>query len=412
MALTASRNSSASSSSSCKAQPAIEILGPWLLNKGDELNLQALHQRLGERSRLAVSSTLGLPRLPYSPRLLKIRWRPSLRDFRHNARNPSFRGSLSLLQRGVGLRLASAEMLQRRRIIDGKHLSGLIDCSGFAYGDQWPPHRMRSRAAYYQKLKARGVRLVLLPQAFGPFEKPTIQEAAKDALRPFDRIYARDETSLQHLLTLDLEPERLHLAPDITHLVPPELPENPDLWKNAVCIVPNARMIDKAPEVQAKAYFELMRSAILQAQNKGFAVHLVLHEENDRPLAQKLQGACENPPPLKDASALQTKGYLARCHAVIGSRYHALLSALSQGTPSIGTSWNHKYEAMFSDYGCPNLVIKPDAPSEEIRAKIDSILEPSENRELRLSLQSAAKRQKQKVESMWKDVETLLEIGS
>ncbi|MDQ8184961.1 polysaccharide pyruvyl transferase family protein [Pelagicoccus sp. SDUM812002] len=412
MALTVQNRSSSSSTSLHSASPAIEILGPWLLNKGDVLNLHALHQRLGERCRLAVSSNLGLPVLPASPNLLKIRWRPNLQDFSYAARKPSVKGGLSLLRRGVGLRLASTESLQRRRILDGKQLSGLIDCSGFAYGDQWPPYRMRTRARYYQNLKARGVTLVLLPQAFGPFEKPTIREAATDALRPFDRIYARDETSLQHLLTLDLEPKRIHLAPDITHLVPPEYPENPEEWSNVVCIVPNARMIDKAPKDQAEAYFELMRSAIQQAQNHGFDTRLVLHEENDRPLAEELQKGCGTPPPLYDDSALQTKGHLASSHAVIGSRYHALLSSLSQGTPAIGTSWNHKYEAMFSDYECPNLVIKPDLPPDQIREKIDTILDPSENRALRQSLQSAAKRQKEKVESMWKDVETRLDIES
>ena len=392
-----------------KLRPAVEVLGPWLLNKGDVLNLNAIDRQIGASYDLAVSSNLGLERPPDSPEVLKIKWRPDYAEFRGAARSLSIRGGLSLMRREVALRLAPDAPLRRKRLLDGRRLVGLLDCSGFAYGDQWGPERMHRRARYYQRLKQMGKKLILLPQAFGPFERSSIREAATAALKRFDLLFARDLVSYEHLLSLDLDPSVISLAPDITHLLLGTPPREPEVWARRVCLVPNARMVDKTSPRQSEAYRGFMARCARQAKERGFEPVFVIHERNDRPLVTDLQGALDFEVPIFDDDALVTKGYLGAAYAVIGSRYHALLSSLSQGTPSIGTSWNHKYEAMFKDYRCPELVLDPSTEPAEAEARIGQLLDPESRERLHKTLSEAAQIQKDRVSDMWIQVENMLE---
>lgn len=390
---------------------AVEVLGPWLLNKGDVLNLNSIARRLGGSYQLAVSSNLGLRALPDRPEVRQIRWRPDYEEVRAAARSLSFKRGLSIMRRGIGLRMVSDEALRRKRLLDGRALVGLLDCSGFAYGDQWPAHRMKKRAGYYRRLKSRGVKLILLPQAFGPFSLPDIRESATSTLKHFDLIYARDEVSFQHVRSLDLDAARIRIAPDITHLLEGTPPLDPEVWAKRVCLVPNARMEDKTTEEAGKQYAGLMTRAARLVRESGLEPCFVVHESNDRPLVDRLRQGLEFEVPVFDEDALITKGYLGACHAVVGSRYHALLSSLSQGTPCIGTSWNHKYEAMFEDYGCPDMVLSPGSSETELAEKLGSLLTPEGRRSAHQNLLVAAKTQKDKVEQMWQQVEQMLQSG-
>lgn len=394
-------------------KPAVEVLGPWLLNKGDVLNLNAIDRQLGAEFDLAVSSNLGLERPPENPEVLKVKWRPDYDEFRGAARSLSIRRGLSLMRRGVGLRLASESALRRKRLLDGRHLVGLLDCSGFAYGDQWGPDRMHRRARYYQRLNQMGKKLILLPQAFGPFERTSIREAATAALKRFDLIFARDVVSYKHLLTLDIDPGTVSLAPDITHLLAGVAPSDPHAWSRRVCLVPNARMIDRTSDDEGRDYLTLMTCCARRATERGFEPVFVIHERNDRPLVTRLQESLDFDMPVYDEDALVTKGFLGAAYAVIGSRYHALLSSLSQGTPSIGTSWNHKYESMFADYGCPELVLNPATTDEsELDRKLDLLLSPESRSRLNEVLKEAAEVQKARVSEMWVQVGNELQSGS
>jgi polysaccharide pyruvyl transferase WcaK-like protein len=50
----------------------------------------------------------------------------------------------------------------------------------------------------------------------------------------------------------------------------------------------------------------------------------------------------------QDLSPGQLKAIIARAELFVGSRYHALLAALSMGVPSVAIGWNYKYDGLFS----------------------------------------------------------------
>lgn len=384
----------------------VEVLGPWVQNKGDDLMLRAVVERLADSVVLAASSDLGGDGFDRTFR--RIEWRPTLGQYALAARHRSLGEGLDLVRRTARLAVASPSRLEARGIVEGRRLDALLDCSGFAYGDQWSTRRVNVRAAYYDRLRQSGARLVLLPQALGPFERPEVRDGVRRMLAPFDLVYARDEVSLKHVWSLGLGGVRVERAPDITHLLDGQPPSDPDAWARRVCVVPNARMLDKTPREVSARYVDFVVSAIGTARGAGLEPVLVLHETNDVDLVAEILRRVDGEVPVFDEDAVVTKGYLGACYANVGSRYHSLVSSLSQGTPSLGTSWTHKYGALFAEYGVPELSLSLRGDDADLDRTLAEVLAPERQGPLRRQLAAAAASQKEKVESMWQAVENVL----
>ncbi len=178
---------------------AIEIVGPWLLNKGDELMLRAMIERLGHRFVLGTSVDQKINGQQDVPVLPRVKWQPGAEDFRAALHQKSWRECISVARRAALLPLMSRSMLRSRNLIKGPDLVALLDCSGFAYGDQWTLRRPKMRADYYTKLRQRGVKLIMLPQALGPFTSSESRAVIRRMLDQFDLIFPREPVSQQHV---------------------------------------------------------------------------------------------------------------------------------------------------------------------------------------------------------------------
>lgn len=385
-------------------RPLVEIRGPWLLNKGDALMLRAAVDALGGQFDLAAEGGLGERRVPRDAGVEGLRWgavpaaRLSKGWMTRTRRAEAHRDAALLALPGVPRRL---------RIRDGRDVVGLLDASGFAYGDQWNPARMGRRADYYAMLRARGVRLVLAPQAVGPFEKPEVRATAHRLFGLFDRVWARDAASLEHLRGLDLPGDRLARAPDITHLLHGPPPPRGD-WSGRACVVPNARMLDRTDGDVSARYRDFLLTAVGLLRERGADPFLMLHETNDADLAAEIadrSGGME----VIDPPALEAKSILGACRMVLSSRYHALVGSLSQAAPTIGTSWAHKYDALFEEYDCADMLLSPAAPEDALAERLTRALEPGD---LRSRLARAAAAQAARVEAMWEEARGLLAPGS
>lgn len=386
--------------------PTVEVLGPWLKNSGDVLNLWSVAERLDGRAQLAVSSRLGVEVLPEEPRLLRVKWQPDWPTLRKAVRSGSLSRVGFVFRDMAALTLAPRRLLEREGIVPGRHIQALLDCSGFAYGDPWPTRRMDERERYYRRLQAQGTVVVLLPQALGPFEDPRVRASSARLFEQCDLIYPRDEHSLGYVRALGFDEKMTGVAPDITHLVRGVRPADEEVWRGRVCIIPNARMLDKTRSSTSVGYLDFMVRAIDAVRIRGLEPCLLVHERNDIELAERLRARAGIALPIVNEDARVSKGLLGACCAVIGSRYHALLSALSQGVPALATSWSHKYDALFDDYGCGEYILDPAAPEGEVDPVFDRFLAPVERQRLASRLVERAEAKKAEVRRMWEEVES------
>jgi colanic acid/amylovoran biosynthesis protein len=95
---------------------------------------------------------------------------------------------------------------------------------------------------------------------------------------------------------------------------------------------------------------------------------------------------------------------------VIGSRFHALIGALSQGVPSIGTSWSHKYERLFEDYHCQDMLLAVSAHKEQIRARIRTTTS-DDRADLVQRIKQASRVIESSTKDMWRRVDRVIGLA-
>lgn len=362
---------------------------------------QVLSQRVGALTEFwAGEIPEGLPR---------IAMRPSPAQLRRNLLSANLQGTARALAKGAALSLPSRWTERLTKHIPAREVSTLLDSSGFAYGDGWPIHRIKTRLKAYRRLRRQGTRLVILPQAFGPFTRPDVREAARELFNLCDLVFARDAESLSHLegLNLSQKPE-IGLCPDITFVHPGTPRADADEWAGRVCIVPNTRMIDRTSPETAAAYLAAMQSIISEVYEQGYEPWLVLHEANDAQLLERLQTEASMPLNVLDIDATETKGVFAVCRAVVASRYHALISSLSSGTPVLGMSWSHKYDMLFQEFGHTPYLLKLPLPEAEVRTRLRELLNSDSGAEIRRRLLAHSNEKKLRVREMWDQVNHLI----
>jgi len=371
----------------------VEVVGPSFHNKGDSMMAYAIEQRLGSRCILAYDSRAQIPPWLWRPVQALIRRSPRL------ARSAKYYLAYLLPDR---LRLAW-------RIVNYKDIRAILDCSGFQYGDQWIKLKLDWRINHYRRIKEAGGKVIMLPQAFGPFQSRVVRERILNVLKSVDLVFARDEVSAQYLKELEIGTLQIKTSPDFTNLIPGKKPSDAALWADRVCLVPNARIVDMTQAEVGNIYIDFLLSCISSLRKKGLKPVILLHENTDHQLAHLINNHIEEKLPVIDVNPIESKGILGCCHSVISSRYHALASALSQGTPCLGTSWAHKYLGLFEDYGCPECLFESLDSDQEIEKKLLLIIDPHQRTMLVERIKENAEILKQNSMEMWKEVETILD---
>lgn len=377
----------------------IEIQGTNFLNKGAELMLHTVLQEM--RATYPEAKFVMLPFLETTSQYEK-------------------RAKLGLLQKSALRRhriqwgnLAGI-LPQKIRALYGivldKEVDVVLDASGFAYSDQWSFRPTLRLAQSCQQWKKNGTKVVLLPQAFGPFTSKKIKDAIRIVVDNTDLIFARERVSYEHLIGIVGERPNIRIAPDFTNLIDGILPSNFDTNNNKFCIVPNYRMIDKTCTNESEAYLPFLIKCTKYLQDRQLKPFILVHEgANDLMLAENIHTKTGgNIPIVKEVDPLKIKGILGACEGTIGSRFHGLVSALSQGVPSLGTGWSHKYQMLFEDYGFPDGLIHIAITDELLFQKLDMIVNPETKNRIKQKLHEQANALRLLTKQIWPEVSQVI----
>ncbi len=281
-----------------------------------------------------------------------------------------------------------------------------IDASGFAFSDQWNPNK--DTVGRWEKILKGyhniGTRIVFLPQAFGPVEKPNTRKLIALLNKYADIIMPREKVSLEYLRQCKVDERKMHLFTDFTSLVKGEFPSQYEHLKNAVCVIPNMRMIDKGIIV-LQNYLDILAKIVEMSQSMGYNVFLLNHEgAEDERLAfmcqERLKGDIDV---VTGLNALEVKGLIASSYLCISSRFHGVASALNSYVPCLATSWSHKYAELFNDYGMNDCVLDLNV-AKKYMSKVLSFLGNDLNQRIREQLRTKSSEITKETENMWKQV--------
>jgi colanic acid/amylovoran biosynthesis protein len=175
--------------------------------------------------------------------------------------------------------------------------------------------------------------------------------------------------------------------------------------------VPSKKLLTETSQEVQTAYLPFLVACSEFLHAKGCAVRLLLHERDDEEVLQALAARLSfSAPILRHENSLHLKGVIGQAELVVGSRFHALVSALTQGVPAVGIGWSHKYEMLFGDYGCAELVIPPTLDDDGLRSVLQPLVDDASA--LRSQLRVAAEQQKAATRAMWGEVRSALGLAS
>jgi colanic acid/amylovoran biosynthesis protein len=283
-------------------------------------------------------------------------------------------------------------------------IAAVFDGSGFRYGDEWGHQRLDESAGKLAAWKARGVPVYMLPQAFGPFEKTA--GPALTALRASRIVMARDPESEDFVAGI-LKPNEVTVRrfPDFTGGLAGRFPSRHEAFRGGVPIVPNVNIYSRADDPEAKRrYIENLAAAARELHARGLRPYGLAHEgrrdvEILRMVAADVSAKSGFDFPIVEGlNGVELKGLIATAPLLVSGRYHAVVSALSQGVPTVIHGWSHKYRHVAEDYGVPELLCDPLGEPYLATDMIGSILD---DHDLQARIRTAAAGVQDQVDEMW-----------
>ncbi len=380
----------------------IELVNVGTLNKGAYLMLKSIQQIFAKRCKRPVEycANIGFGRTYFSLGANKIYQIP--------------KGGKQRLPLNSILKLSPQKVRRELGIVLNSEVDHLLDSSGFAYGDFWGKSRpSKAYLKHIASVKKRGGKVILLPQALGPFTNPEVAENFASIANSADLIIARDKVSYNHLTGTYGQSDRYKLFPDFTNLLDTSTAREYD--EGDVCIIPNYKMLKNKLGQETK-YFNWLEGVCQYLISNGMKPYWLIHEGNlDREIAMKvnLQLAVELPI-VQDHDPILIKHRIKSAKFIVVSRFHGLVSALSQGIPAISTSWSHKYRMLLEDYGMSMFLVDVFSDDETSVTKnlLDKVINVGERENISLNVMTAARAEKRKTEEMWNLVMSTLEVNN
>jgi colanic acid/amylovoran biosynthesis protein len=243
---------------------------------------------------------------------------------------------------------------------------------------------------------------IFVSQTMGPFQKWPNRLAARWTLRRAHRVYGRGPTSTQ--LVQELGISKASYQPDLSFgMNSITRDESPlmDKWlsmiekasketgRPPVGITPNT-IVESLLKSVGMDYHGLLAAIVVDIYHRGFYPIIIPHSfkagskgrhNNDVGLCHDVMKLLESDIPHifidDDLSSQELRHIIGHLKFLIASRFHSMISALSQGTPSITIGWGaQKYKEVLSVYNMADTYIDfNEASLVNFRNKFDWVLD-------------------------------------
>jgi colanic acid/amylovoran biosynthesis protein len=371
----------------------IEIKGVQFVNKGAELMLHSIISVLRERYPHVKIVLKSNKNSPYEKRAALVCYQKIEAD--------KWKSLLYLLPKSF-----RKKMTMKWGIFTDLDIDVVLDASGFAYGDQWGSKKLKKLTTEIEFIKKRGGSYIFLPQALGPFSKASDMPHIKNSFGKADLVCAREANSYQYLEEILGASDKLRIYPDFTNLLKGNCPPYFRDGHKKILIIPNNNMLSRKNENKAwrNSYLDFITASISAVRELGFQPVFLNHGgQEDRKICKEINKQQENAVAIIDEEdPIAVKGVIGESAAVICSRFHGCVSALSQGVPCIGTSWSHKYEELFSEYQRADFLLKSDSEQSDISEKLIQSMSKSDPDYGHY--QESIVNYKEQAQNMWRDV--------
>lgn len=220
-----------------------------------------------------------------------------------------------------------------------------------------------------------GTPVVKCSQALGPFETWLNRAAARLVLSRMAAICARGERTYRHVAALDLG-VRLARAGDLAFLM--QRCERADA--EATALVAGAEgYVAVSPSAVVEAYCRrvgvdyvgLVAGLVRRLQEDGRDVVVLAHSYrpsarpsrmNDVPVCQAVLErsgvGADVTALLGDTSPTVLRAVIRRARTLVTSRFHAMISGLATGTPTVVVGWSHKYAEVMAHFDLDEFVLR------------------------------------------------------
>jgi colanic acid/amylovoran biosynthesis protein len=168
-------------------------------------------------------------------------------------------------------------------------------------------------------------------------------------------------------------------------------------------------MIDRTDAGTARWYTDALISCARHCARLGLRPVLLAHETGDLELARSIAAGSGLPADVvREPDPLRAKALVGRSAFAVGSRYHGLVNALSQGVPGLAIGWCHKYLALLDDYDCPECLVRLNAPVQDLERQIDDVVREPVRQDLVHRIGEARKRVLSSIDDMWNQIRDVL----
>ncbi len=276
-----------------------------------------------------------------------------------------------------------------------------IDVGGYQFGDAWGTKRAGQKAELLSSLASRRVPIFLMPQAWGPFSSRGLSHTVRRIVDASTVCFVRDAASMRMMHDLfGAGNPKICFAHDIAwnfrgaaSSVGERLLDQAG-WKRDRCaltvaVTPNLRVYEKSEGTGAQSQYVrfLMQVTRHLCSMHNAQVVLIGHElslaktrvKDDRTLCSLLLDLLDGKWPVvhvdAEMSAADVKSVIGNCDLLVASRYHALISALSQSIPVAAAGWSHKYDELLKEVGLSENGLSIGTSVPQVSASLDRIIQ-------------------------------------